>query len=141
MRRAAETYEVVFSPDKAEFRRLDDGILTHLEVTVPPERNVEIGALVAISPCSTMPPVDRSMIHRRTGGVMKGGHTCLKAESGSLLRVDCIEARSVKRFPWPRPQASRGSYPDREDNRLTGSIGFLHLTQESLPSMSRLERV
>jgi cyclic beta-1,2-glucan synthetase len=43
--RPAEAYEVIFSPDKADFRRLDDGVLTHLEVTVPPERNVEVRRL------------------------------------------------------------------------------------------------
>src|SRR5262249_43642093 len=38
----AELYEVVYSIDKAEFRRLDDGIETVLEVCVSPERDVEV---------------------------------------------------------------------------------------------------
>jgi cellobiose phosphorylase len=37
-----ESYEVVFSPDKADFKRRDFGIFTHMEVTVSPEDNVEI---------------------------------------------------------------------------------------------------
>jgi cyclic beta-1,2-glucan synthetase len=45
VRKATDAYEVVFSADKAEFRRLDDGILTHLEITVPPERDVEVRRL------------------------------------------------------------------------------------------------
>ncbi len=39
---AADTYEVLFSPDKAEFRRVDGLIETHMEVTVSPEHNCEI---------------------------------------------------------------------------------------------------
>ncbi len=43
--RPAEEYEVVFSTDKAEFRRRDDGIETHLEVTVSPENAAEVRRL------------------------------------------------------------------------------------------------
>ncbi len=38
----ADTYEVLFSPDKAEFRRVDGLIETHVEVTVSPEHNCEV---------------------------------------------------------------------------------------------------
>jgi cyclic beta-1,2-glucan synthetase len=41
----AELYEVVFSTDKAEFRRRDAGIETHLEVTVSPEHPAEVRRL------------------------------------------------------------------------------------------------
>jgi cyclic beta-1,2-glucan synthetase len=40
--RAAEWFEVVFSADKAEFRRLDGSITTHLEVIVSAENTAEI---------------------------------------------------------------------------------------------------
>lgn len=40
-----EDYHVVFSPDKAEFRRLDDGIETHTEIVVSPEDDVEVRRL------------------------------------------------------------------------------------------------
>jgi cyclic beta-1,2-glucan synthetase len=40
--RPADEYEVVFSADKAAFRRVDDGIETLLEVTVSPERLAEV---------------------------------------------------------------------------------------------------
>ncbi len=38
----ADTYQVLFSPDKAEFRRVDGRIETQMEVTVSPEHNCEI---------------------------------------------------------------------------------------------------
>ena len=38
----ADLYEVVFSTDKAEFRRRDAGIESHLEVTVSPEHPAEV---------------------------------------------------------------------------------------------------
>lgn len=37
-----ETYEVVFSPDKADYKRRDFDIFTNMEVTVSPEDNVEV---------------------------------------------------------------------------------------------------
>ena len=40
--RAADDYEVTYSVDKAEIRRLDGDIETHLEVTVSPENNAEV---------------------------------------------------------------------------------------------------
>jgi cyclic beta-1,2-glucan synthetase len=43
--RPADSYEVVFSTDKAELRRLDGGIETRLEITVPPDGPVEIRRL------------------------------------------------------------------------------------------------
>jgi cyclic beta-1,2-glucan synthetase len=43
--REPEEYEVVYSIDKAEFRRLDEGIETHLEVTVSPETHAEVRRL------------------------------------------------------------------------------------------------
>jgi cyclic beta-1,2-glucan synthetase len=45
LRREAEEYEVVYSTDKAEFRRMEFGIETHLEVTVSPETHAEIRRL------------------------------------------------------------------------------------------------
>src|SRR5205823_3298235 len=42
VRREPEDYEVVYSADKAEFRRLDDGIETRMEVTVSAEKCLEI---------------------------------------------------------------------------------------------------
>ncbi len=42
---AADTYEVTFSIDKAEFRRRDGNLESHLEVTVSPESNVEVRQL------------------------------------------------------------------------------------------------
>ncbi|MGE3239998.1 MAG: glucoamylase family protein [Pirellulales bacterium] len=41
-RAAADTYEVTFSIDKAEFRRRDGNLESHLEVTISPESNVEV---------------------------------------------------------------------------------------------------
>jgi cyclic beta-1,2-glucan synthetase len=41
----AEVFEAVFSTDKAEFRRRDGGIETHLEVTVSPEHAAEVRRL------------------------------------------------------------------------------------------------
>ncbi len=38
----ADEYEVIYSADKAEFRRLDGGIETRTEIVVSPENNVEI---------------------------------------------------------------------------------------------------
>jgi cyclic beta-1,2-glucan synthetase len=40
--RPADWYEVVFSADKAEIRRLDGAVTTHLEVIVPPEHCAEV---------------------------------------------------------------------------------------------------
>jgi cyclic beta-1,2-glucan synthetase len=40
--RDPEEYEVIFSTDKAEFRRMDGPIETHLEVAVSPENHAEI---------------------------------------------------------------------------------------------------
>ena len=42
MRRAATRYEVIYSIDKAEIRRLDQRIDCHLEITVALEKNVEV---------------------------------------------------------------------------------------------------
>src|SRR5207302_5758480 len=39
--REPDNYEVVYSIDKAEFRRLDGGVETHLEITVSPESHAE----------------------------------------------------------------------------------------------------
>ena len=44
-----ETYEVFFSPDKAEFKRRDRNIFTHTEISVSPEDNVEIRRLTLIN--------------------------------------------------------------------------------------------
>ena len=41
-RTKSEKYEVVYSADKAEIRRTDGTVETHLEVTVSPEKNVEV---------------------------------------------------------------------------------------------------
>ncbi len=41
-RASADTYEVTFSVDKAEFRRRDGNIETHLEVTISPECNIDV---------------------------------------------------------------------------------------------------
>src|SRR5262249_46355385 len=43
--RPPDQYTAVFSTDKAEFRRLDAGVETHLEITVSPENNAEIRRL------------------------------------------------------------------------------------------------
>jgi cellobiose phosphorylase len=43
--RSADSYEVVFSSDKAEFRRVDAGVESHLEITVSPENAAEIRRL------------------------------------------------------------------------------------------------
>src|SRR5262249_45377293 len=40
--RTADEYEVVYSTDKAEFRRSDGGIETHWEITVSPENSAEV---------------------------------------------------------------------------------------------------
>jgi cyclic beta-1,2-glucan synthetase len=42
VRRPAERYEVLYSADKAEFRRLDGTIATHLEIIVCPENCAEL---------------------------------------------------------------------------------------------------
>jgi cyclic beta-1,2-glucan synthetase len=44
--RAPDFYEVIYSTDKAEFRRQDGGIETHLEVAVSPENAAEVRRLV-----------------------------------------------------------------------------------------------
>jgi cyclic beta-1,2-glucan synthetase len=43
--RVADSYEVVFSSDKAEFRRSDAGVESHLEITVSPENAAEVRRL------------------------------------------------------------------------------------------------
>jgi cyclic beta-1,2-glucan synthetase len=43
--RAADAYEVIYSADKAEFRRLDAGVETHWEIAVSPENNAEVRRL------------------------------------------------------------------------------------------------
>src|SRR5262249_32925091 len=43
--RTADDYEVIYSSDKAEFRRVDGGIETRLEVTVSPENSAEVRRL------------------------------------------------------------------------------------------------
>jgi cyclic beta-1,2-glucan synthetase len=43
--RTADAYEVVYSADKAEFRRLDAGVETHWEIAVSPENNAEVRRL------------------------------------------------------------------------------------------------
>jgi cyclic beta-1,2-glucan synthetase len=45
LRRQPDEYEVIFSTDKAEYRRLDDGIETHLEIAVSPDNHAEIRRL------------------------------------------------------------------------------------------------
>ena len=40
--RTADDYEVTYSVDRAEFRRVDAGIETHCEVVVSPENNAEL---------------------------------------------------------------------------------------------------
>jgi cyclic beta-1,2-glucan synthetase len=40
--RPPDDYEVLFSADKADFRRIDGGVLTHLEVAADPEKNAEV---------------------------------------------------------------------------------------------------
>lgn len=45
----AETYEVIFSADKAEIRRRDGGIETQLEVVVAPDHDAEIRRLVLVN--------------------------------------------------------------------------------------------
>lgn len=40
-----DEYEVLFSVDKAEFRRRDEDLETHLEITVAPDQNVEVRLL------------------------------------------------------------------------------------------------
>ncbi len=45
LRRPADEYEVVYSTDKAEFRRLDGVIETRLEITVSPESHAEVRRL------------------------------------------------------------------------------------------------
>jgi cyclic beta-1,2-glucan synthetase len=39
---AADSYEAIFSPGRAEFKRFDDKIFTHTEITVAPEDDVEL---------------------------------------------------------------------------------------------------
>src|SRR5262249_16506287 len=43
--REPQEYEVIFATDKAEFRRLDGGIETHLEIVVSPENHADIRRL------------------------------------------------------------------------------------------------
>lgn len=42
VKREAEAYEVIFSPDKAEFSRRDFDIHTHMDIVVSPEDNVQV---------------------------------------------------------------------------------------------------
>jgi cyclic beta-1,2-glucan synthetase len=44
--RAADEYEVIFSADKAGFRRLDAGVETYLEITVSPENCAEVRRVI-----------------------------------------------------------------------------------------------
>lgn len=48
-RRRPSSYEVIFSPDKAEFRRVDGDIETWMEVAVSPDRNIEIRRVTLIN--------------------------------------------------------------------------------------------
>jgi len=41
-RTEADSYEAIFSPGRAEFKRFDDKIFTHTEITVAPEDDVEL---------------------------------------------------------------------------------------------------
>jgi cellobiose phosphorylase len=45
----ADTYEVTYSADKAEFRRRDGMIETYLEITVAPDRDVEVRRLTLVN--------------------------------------------------------------------------------------------
>ena len=45
VRTTADAFEAVFSTDKAEFRRVDGDIETHLDVVVSPEKKVEVRRL------------------------------------------------------------------------------------------------
>ncbi|NMC64307.1 MAG: hypothetical protein GYA55_14175, partial [SAR324 cluster bacterium] len=40
--REPDSYEAIFTPDKAEYKRKDNGIYLHTEITVAPEDNVEV---------------------------------------------------------------------------------------------------
>jgi cyclic beta-1,2-glucan synthetase len=40
-----DTYEVIFNPEKVEYRRIDQGILAHTDITVSPEDDVEVRRL------------------------------------------------------------------------------------------------
>src|SRR5262249_61691906 len=46
---AADTYEVTYSADKAEFRRRDGVIETYLEITVAPDRDVAVRRLTLVN--------------------------------------------------------------------------------------------
>jgi cyclic beta-1,2-glucan synthetase len=45
IRRPSDHYEVIYSADKAEFRRVDGQVVTHLEITVCPENCAELRRL------------------------------------------------------------------------------------------------
>ena len=45
----ADVYEVIYSADKAEFRRRDGSIETLLEITVAPDRDVEVRRLTLVN--------------------------------------------------------------------------------------------
>jgi cyclic beta-1,2-glucan synthetase len=45
----ADYYEVIYSPDKAEFRRRDGSIETLLEITVAPDRDVEVRRITLVN--------------------------------------------------------------------------------------------
>jgi cyclic beta-1,2-glucan synthetase len=47
--RAADDYEVIYSADKAEFRRRDEDVETHLEIAVTPESSAEVRRLTLIN--------------------------------------------------------------------------------------------
>jgi cyclic beta-1,2-glucan synthetase len=50
--RPGDHYEVVYSTDKAEFRRLDAGIETHLEIAVSPEKRAEVRRVTLVNQTS-----------------------------------------------------------------------------------------
>jgi cyclic beta-1,2-glucan synthetase len=49
LRRDADEYEVIYSSDKAEFRRFDADLETHLEITVSPENAAELRRVTLVN--------------------------------------------------------------------------------------------
>jgi cyclic beta-1,2-glucan synthetase len=49
LRTTPDSYEVTYSADKAEFRRRDGAIETYLEITVAPDRDVEVRRLTLVN--------------------------------------------------------------------------------------------
>ena len=58
VRRASKEYEAIFSEGRAEFRRRDDGLVTHTEIAVSPEDDIELRRITITNHSETARAID-----------------------------------------------------------------------------------